>query len=451
MQFFLVYIREAHALDGFLPRDAGADPIVEDPVTIWERREVARSCLSALDLEPIPALVDTLDDAANRAYDAWPDRLYLIGRDGRVAYQGGPGPDEFDPDELEQAIADELRGETHVAGPASLATEDRSAHDSDPPGDDAVVYRCGDEWMNEADANDYHSRLHRWWEVPTPPLLVYSTCSRRTTEEARASMHDALPHLERIFGTTPEPPLTVILLRSLVQYNAFAITAPEGERVPPEASGFSAFHHAFPCEQWLDIQGGGHHPGAACAYFDDRTEGGRLWGALAARHATAHAFVERLDPSPHTVETYRADPSRPFDAEAYWAEKKIPRWLRFGAAMYCERYLPTEDAADPWVLRRWSQEELTRLGGIDDLDAALRCELSQDEVARSQRRLLEAGLLVAFVLDGGHPEVASAHADVRDALSNRTDPTAAIARLEARIRAHEPELRAFAEPSTAPR
>ena len=34
----------------------------------------------------------------------WPDRLYLIGRDGRVAFQGDQGPFGFRPEQLEEAI-----------------------------------------------------------------------------------------------------------------------------------------------------------------------------------------------------------------------------------------------------------------------------------------------------------------------------------------------------------
>lgn len=73
-----------------------------------ERRAVAQTCLTKLELEPLPALVDTLDDAVNRAYDAWPDRLVLIGRDGHVAYRGAPGPGGFLPDELAEAIRTEV-------------------------------------------------------------------------------------------------------------------------------------------------------------------------------------------------------------------------------------------------------------------------------------------------------------------------------------------------------
>ncbi len=83
-------------------------PIVEDPVSLAERNEVAKVCMTKLALEPMPALVDNIDDAVNEAYQAWPDRMYLIGRDGRVAYHGGRGPWGFLPDELEAAIKREL-------------------------------------------------------------------------------------------------------------------------------------------------------------------------------------------------------------------------------------------------------------------------------------------------------------------------------------------------------
>jgi hypothetical protein len=52
--------------------------------------------------------LDRLDDQVNRDYAAWPDRLYLVGRDGRIVYAGGRGPRGFQPDELEQAILQEL-------------------------------------------------------------------------------------------------------------------------------------------------------------------------------------------------------------------------------------------------------------------------------------------------------------------------------------------------------
>jgi hypothetical protein len=104
----VVYIREAHALDGRAPMGGDDAPIVEEPLTFGERRAVANLCMARLDLEPMPALVDGMDNAVERAYAAAPDRLYLVARDGRVAYRSGRGPFGFKPDELEAAIRREL-------------------------------------------------------------------------------------------------------------------------------------------------------------------------------------------------------------------------------------------------------------------------------------------------------------------------------------------------------
>ena len=51
-------------------------------------------------------LANTL--SVSKAYAAWPTRLFLIGRDGRVAYAGDLGPYGFKPDELKAALDDYL-------------------------------------------------------------------------------------------------------------------------------------------------------------------------------------------------------------------------------------------------------------------------------------------------------------------------------------------------------
>jgi hypothetical protein len=106
--FYVVYIREAHPEDGWVltgNREAGI--ALADPADDTDRAAVAASC--AIDLQmPWPVLVDRTDDAVARAYGGWPDRLYLIGRDGRVAFMGDEGPLGFVPAELRAAIDIEL-------------------------------------------------------------------------------------------------------------------------------------------------------------------------------------------------------------------------------------------------------------------------------------------------------------------------------------------------------
>ena len=107
VQFVLVYVREAHPTDGWYMgnHDIRAHQSME------ERREVARMCEVALQYG-IETYVDEMDDAVAKAYAALPDRLYLVGRDGRVVYAGGRGPFGFRPAELKQAMDQYLSGAT---------------------------------------------------------------------------------------------------------------------------------------------------------------------------------------------------------------------------------------------------------------------------------------------------------------------------------------------------
>jgi hypothetical protein len=106
--FAVVYIREAHPEDGWavLP-NRDEDIRVDDPTSNEERSEVAASCALRLKIQ-MPVLVDPIDDQIASAYGALPDRLYLVGRGGHIAFQGEPGPWGFEPAELQAAIEVEL-------------------------------------------------------------------------------------------------------------------------------------------------------------------------------------------------------------------------------------------------------------------------------------------------------------------------------------------------------
>ena len=84
------------------------EEMIEDPVNDLERTKVAAVCMTKMKLRPIPVVVDRIDDRANNAYRGWPDRLFLVGKDGKMAYSGGRGTGGFRPDQLEDAIRNEL-------------------------------------------------------------------------------------------------------------------------------------------------------------------------------------------------------------------------------------------------------------------------------------------------------------------------------------------------------
>jgi hypothetical protein len=120
VQFLMIYIREAHPVDGWwlgggLPgllfklKGTKAAMDVTDPKTMEERRAVAGQCEVALQFG-VRTYVDGMDDAVNKAYAAHPTRLYLVGLDGNVVYAGGIGPFGFKPAELKAAIEEYLEG-----------------------------------------------------------------------------------------------------------------------------------------------------------------------------------------------------------------------------------------------------------------------------------------------------------------------------------------------------
>ena len=102
-----VYIAEAHAIDEWqLQSNLDDDVLVAQHRTIEARFAAARAGVTRLGLT-MPVLVDRMDDAVSQAFAAWPERIYVVGRDGRIAFKGGPGPWEFDPEAAGQAL-DEL-------------------------------------------------------------------------------------------------------------------------------------------------------------------------------------------------------------------------------------------------------------------------------------------------------------------------------------------------------
>jgi hypothetical protein len=73
------------------------------PTTDEERSAIARQCKAALKMT-IPLVVDGMDDRVGHLYSGMPDRLYVIGRDGKIVYKSGRGPFGFQSAEMEQAL-----------------------------------------------------------------------------------------------------------------------------------------------------------------------------------------------------------------------------------------------------------------------------------------------------------------------------------------------------------
>lgn len=108
VEFILVYVQEAHPTDGWqLPQNERTGALLPTAQSLDQKTEHATICVRKLDIT-FTTVVDGMDNAVENAYAGWPDRLYLIDKDGRIAWKGRPGPEGFRPLDLEQAIEREL-------------------------------------------------------------------------------------------------------------------------------------------------------------------------------------------------------------------------------------------------------------------------------------------------------------------------------------------------------
>jgi len=111
-----VYIQEAHPVDLWQVSSNVKDGVLlASPQTPEERSGDAEMCVVKLAIK-LPSLVDGIDNRVERAYTGWPDRLYIIGTDGRVRYTDGrvryksaPGPFGFSTKDLEAGLKQTLQ------------------------------------------------------------------------------------------------------------------------------------------------------------------------------------------------------------------------------------------------------------------------------------------------------------------------------------------------------
>jgi len=73
-----------------------------------KRAENAQICVAALKLS-VPTVIDRDDNRVNAAYAGWPDRFFVVGANGRIAYNGGQGPGGFKPAEVEEWLKKNTR------------------------------------------------------------------------------------------------------------------------------------------------------------------------------------------------------------------------------------------------------------------------------------------------------------------------------------------------------
>jgi type I thyroxine 5'-deiodinase len=80
------------------------DVCYAQPKTLEQRLVIANDFTKRFKF-PLPFGIDDMSNAANDAYAAWPERLYIIDESGHIAYRGGMGPFNYHPAEVREWLA----------------------------------------------------------------------------------------------------------------------------------------------------------------------------------------------------------------------------------------------------------------------------------------------------------------------------------------------------------
>jgi hypothetical protein len=122
-----IYVREAHPTDEWQMKSNEKDKddvCYAQPKTLAQRVAIAKDFTQRFKYT-VPFGIDQMDNAANDAYAAWPERLYILDGTGHVAYKGGNGPFKYDPKEVRAWLAARY-GEVKHPGPLTASPEKKS-------------------------------------------------------------------------------------------------------------------------------------------------------------------------------------------------------------------------------------------------------------------------------------------------------------------------------------
>jgi hypothetical protein len=119
--FLTVYVREAHPTDEWqMKSNVKEDVCYAQPKTLEQRMAIANDFTKRFKY-PLPFGVDDMSNAADLAYSAWPERIYIIDESGHIAYRGGMGPFNYKPVEAREWLAARYGAVKHDPAPAATA------------------------------------------------------------------------------------------------------------------------------------------------------------------------------------------------------------------------------------------------------------------------------------------------------------------------------------------
>jgi len=98
-------VREAHPTNEWQMKSNLKDDVCyAQPRTLEQRVVIANDFIKRFKFI-LPFGIDDMSNAADNAYAAWPERIYIIDESGHIAYRGGMGPFNYKPEEAREWLA----------------------------------------------------------------------------------------------------------------------------------------------------------------------------------------------------------------------------------------------------------------------------------------------------------------------------------------------------------
>lgn len=315
------------------------------------------------------------------------------------------------------------------------------------------LWKCGEEWLDLEKANEFHSQPYQWWAEKGDHFIALGTVPRAADGSGRIEWSrwwadQTWDELVRALGVKPDQPPTFVVLGNLDQYNAFAAGSQELGLPQTEGTGASSVHYSYFADSMFDPRTQPPtYQGQGVCYWDYANPDMYYFGEYAVRHAAAHSYMERIDPSWNTISEAFDNPNG-LQAANFWAEKRIPKWLRYGIAAHCERFMKNPapaEGADPFANRAWALKNLRAGGELGSLEDVFAMNIDPADITGSLRRIFVAGLLVSFMLDGENEAVREAHAAFKAAMVSGADTSEAAAALQKALTDNQEALKAYAK------
>ncbi len=307
-------------------------------------------------------------------------------------------------------------------------------------------WKVGTEWLDLDAANAAHAQIGAWWEVPGEHFVALTTVIEEQSRWVAWWADQTQGDLVRMFGLMPKAKPEFVCLNGIAQYNAFSAGSAAAGQRPADASGYSSVHYAYFTDGWIDnVNGAPLFRGTGAAYYDADDPALAPYGQHAVRHAAAIAWLEAVDPSWDAASQFVTSGGA-FPDVLFWGEKRIPRWMRYGAASYCERFFEdknTAEGGDPLWSRKWAIENLKKGGQLDALEDIFKLQFDTADPAKSAHLIHSAGLVMHYIMDGNDKAVGRAFAAYREALVARDDVTEPLAKLTKALGKAEKKIAKF--------